>query len=93
MSCAIAWRADDQLAPSFLATLRAVSGWPGLKRLTVCKTCFWRRAVTAMWGVRAPYHESSAIMAAAFSPIMIVGACVQAFSAAGMIEASAMRSP
>jgi hypothetical protein len=32
-------------------------------------------------------------MAAPFSPIMIVGAWAQAFSAAGMIEASATRSP
>jgi hypothetical protein len=40
-----------------------------------------------------PYLESSAITPAAFSPIMIVGAWVQAFSAAGMIEASATRSP
>jgi hypothetical protein len=32
-------------------------------------------------------------MAAAFSPIMIVGAWVQALSAAGMIEASATRNP
>jgi hypothetical protein len=29
----------------------------------------------------------------AFSPIMIVGECVQAFSAPGIIEASATRSP
>ena len=34
------------------------------------------------------HQESSAIIAAVFSPIMIVGAWVQAFSAAGMIEAS-----
>src|SRR5438874_9151286 len=46
------------------------------------------------WGAQGtPYHASSAIIAAAFSPIIIVGACVQAFSAAGMIEASATRNP
>jgi hypothetical protein len=54
-----------------------------------------RRAVMAMRiGMgQARYRESSASIAAAFSPIMIVGACVQAFSAAGMTEASATRSP
>ena len=48
------------------------------------------------YGMRAnaplPY-VSSAMIEAAFSPIMIVGAWVQALSAAGMIEASAARSP
>ena len=34
-----------------------------------------------------------AISAAPFSPIMIVGACVQALRAAGMIEASTTRRP
>jgi len=65
----------------------------GIKRVWPLAAPDHDRLVVAAKRHRTPRYASSPIIAAAFSPIMIVGAWVQALSGAGMIEASATRNP